>query len=344
MIKAMVLLLTFSLIASVVATLPSVTVHAAGVTVPDDYGTIQEAINHAKAGDTVFVKNGFYMESIVIDKPLTLRGQSSQETMIVGPPRGHFVADQAILIKSNDVTVYSFCVEHTKTGIVADGVDDIRILGNNVMDTEEQGIHISGHDVVISGNNFTRNWKTGGIYAYQLMDASITNNTISWSYGYGVAVESSVNVTVSGNGIVSNGHVSDPLTCGLRIDNTSALQVFRNNFINNSQQVLLQTIPTKGNSTVAWGNDEQGNYWSNYNGTGPYVINQNNIDHYPLTSEAAIEQFDPSAEPTLAPEFPQASWLPIGIGIISIVVAALFLLVYVRVYKGKLVNKATIQR
>ena len=50
--------------------------HSAGVTikVPDNYGTIQEAVDAAAAGDTIMVKSGTYNENITVTQGKTLTG------------------------------------------------------------------------------------------------------------------------------------------------------------------------------------------------------------------------------------------------------------------------------
>ena len=52
------------------------------IIVPDDYSTIQAAINASNAGDTIYVKNGTYFETLVIDKPLRVIGESRTNTII----------------------------------------------------------------------------------------------------------------------------------------------------------------------------------------------------------------------------------------------------------------------
>jgi hypothetical protein len=62
--------------------------------------------------------------------------------------------------------------------------------------------------------------------------------------------------------------------------------IYHNNVIDNVQQVF-----TDIDSVNVWDNGDEGNYWSNYNGTDndsneigdtPYIIDQNNQDNYPV--------------------------------------------------------------
>ena len=66
---ALILLVGFVNVRSMTAKAESGTIR-----VPDDYTTIQKAVNHAKAGETVFVKAGIYPQShsdgLIIDRPL----------------------------------------------------------------------------------------------------------------------------------------------------------------------------------------------------------------------------------------------------------------------------------
>ncbi len=57
---------------------------AAVITVPDDYLTIQEAVNAAESGDTVYVRENVYYENVSIAIPLILQGESRTGTIIDG--------------------------------------------------------------------------------------------------------------------------------------------------------------------------------------------------------------------------------------------------------------------
>ncbi|MFC7250140.1 nitrous oxide reductase family maturation protein NosD [Halomicroarcula sp. GCM10025324] len=53
------------------------TAAAATIRVPEDYSSIQAAVDNAAPGDTVVVNGGTYVEEVTITKDLTLRGQNS---------------------------------------------------------------------------------------------------------------------------------------------------------------------------------------------------------------------------------------------------------------------------
>ncbi len=67
--------------------------------------------------------------------------------------------------------------------------------------------------------------------------------------------------------------------------------VYKNNFVDNTKNVLVNKSYLASNDTalsgitaqVSWDNAVTGNFWSDYNGSGFYVIDQNNVDHHPLS-------------------------------------------------------------
>ena len=81
---------------------------ASTITVPDDYSTIQEAINNAVDGDTVFVKTGTYYEHIIVNRTVTLVGEDASTTIIDGSDTGHVV-----YIVQDNVNITGFTVRNS---------------------------------------------------------------------------------------------------------------------------------------------------------------------------------------------------------------------------------------
>ena len=46
------------------------------IIVPDDYPTIQKAINNSNDGDTIFVRAGTYFENLIVDKSIIMTGDN----------------------------------------------------------------------------------------------------------------------------------------------------------------------------------------------------------------------------------------------------------------------------
>lgn len=52
------------------------------ITVPTDYSSIQDAINNAVDGDTVYIKKGYYVENPIVNKTISLIGEDRDATVI----------------------------------------------------------------------------------------------------------------------------------------------------------------------------------------------------------------------------------------------------------------------
>jgi len=163
------------------------------------------------------------------------------------------------------------------------------ISGNNITANNYHGIRLtSSLSNSVSGNNITNNY-----YGINLGFSS-NNNTMSGNnitnnyYGIGLYYSSNYN-SVSGNNITNNYY-------GIYLHYSSDNRVFHNNLINNTNQLY------SSNSVNIWddGYPSGGNYWSDYTGVDlysgpdqdllgsdgmgdtPYIIDENNTDHYPL--------------------------------------------------------------
>ena len=79
---------------------------------PTDYATIQEAIDNATEGGTVFVYNGTYYESVSIaNESITLQGENANVTTI----HGNGTADEVVSVTGHYVKVSGFTVRGSST-------------------------------------------------------------------------------------------------------------------------------------------------------------------------------------------------------------------------------------
>src|SRR5271157_1971262 len=169
------------------------------------------------------------------------------------------------------------------------------ISGNNVTGN---GLGILLYDSStnnsVSGNNITNNGYGASLELGSTYN-SIFGNNIADNVRYGMWLDSDSNV-ISGNNITSN-------NIGISLYSCSNNSIFHNRFVNN----IIQANFTS-DSVNTWDNGypSGGNYWSDYNGTDvysgvyqnetgkdligdtPYVIDSNNIDHYPLVNPPVV--------------------------------------------------------
>jgi parallel beta-helix repeat protein len=183
------------------------------------------------------------------------------------------------------------------------------LINDNYISEVQLGVTIqSSVDITINGNCISGNGLSeDGIELDTSVGLYISGNNITNNSGYGIAFyRSCYNASVYRNNISGN-DVGVRLLNFVIYGNTTMIGkgncVFKNNMIGNKQQVIAETAwdgaqyltnYTGSNATdvVSWDNGSVGNYWSDYNGNGSYVIDQNNIDHYPLTQPVDISLTD----------------------------------------------------
>jgi nitrous oxidase accessory protein len=141
------------------------------------YRLIQDGIDHASSGDTIFVFSYTYAENIVINKKVTLLGENKDTTVIA--PSGSGVG---VLISAGQVTVRSFTVHPSAVF----GGEGIKVVSP------------SAHNTLM--DNVITNCLGYGIFLDQTFDNTIMQNTI-FDQQYGIAVASSYNNKVVENDI-----------------------------------------------------------------------------------------------------------------------------------------------
>jgi parallel beta-helix repeat protein len=232
------------------------------IIVPDDYPTIQEAINHAKEGDTVFVYNGTYHENLFINKMISLIGENKTITIIDGTEIGTVVS-----VTENNVTISGFTIQ------------------NSGSESDDSGIRLYSRDCSIKDNiivNCNRGISLGNSYGNTFEHNIVRNNK------YAIYLILSF-YNIFKDDVVENN------TCGIYLRDSNYTHIYNNKFVNNGIQTNVSRSQNVWNEDYPSG----GNYWSNWTTPDdksgenqdrpgsdgivdlPYIIDEYNVDHYP---------------------------------------------------------------
>jgi len=250
---------------------------------PGNYSKIQDAINVASDGDTVFVYVGTYFENLILDKSLTLFGENKNETTIDGGLHGN-----VIYISTNRVTVTGFTITNGGlghfAGIWLENAKFNKIVENIILDNHYWGICLNGSSLnSISGNYVSKNdlgVEAGGDPQKPSNGNTFKDNIFSSNeyigIGFGwskrnliyrnIILNSSRGVSFWHNNfniIYNNVFTSNNL--GLELEFSKHNLILFNNFMNNQQDADFLI------DNLIQNNRYLGNYW-NEPLSNPYII------------------------------------------------------------------------
>ena len=184
------------------------------------------------------------------------------------------------------------------------GGSDNKVIGN-IVENSDNAIRLDYADRNLISENTVSNNTYGLFVGYESSDNIVIGNNASDST-IGIMIwDNSNNNTVTNNAALNNYY-------GIGLSSSTNNKIYHNNFMTNTQQVLSDGLPNIWDNGYPSG----GNYWSDYvgvdveSGSGqdlpgsdgigdtPYVIDGDNVDHYPLMNRwsrlAATVDIDPA--------------------------------------------------
>lgn len=177
--------------------------------VPDDYTTIQEAVNYVSDGDTIIVRNGVYIENINVNKPLTIRSENGPKMTII---KAMLETDHIFEVTADYVNISGFTIKEARgdwwdfdiAGICLKYVEHCNIT-NNIASNNGDGIYLcySSNNSITNNIASTNIWE--GIYLYYSVNNSITNNIALDNYR-GISLNSGNNNTITNNNPSNNSY------------------------------------------------------------------------------------------------------------------------------------------
>jgi len=177
---------------------------------PGNYRHIQDAINDADDGDTVFVydTDSPYGENLVVNRSIILKGENRDTTVIDGDGR----YGNVVIISSSEVKIESFTIQRSydcRAGITLCESNYVTISNNIIVDNF-WGIELNNsHFNRIIGNIIREN-QVVGIMSYNSANGNIIRD----------------------NDIIYNGKYDDP-SMGIALGISHSNHILNNNISNN---------------------------------------------------------------------------------------------------------------
>lgn len=251
-------------------------------------------------------------------------------------PQTQYIKQQGNIYYLTENLTQNYMLVINCSNIVFDGQGHIingskRFLwGDRWIDSQCKGITLENVK-----NVTIRNVIINGFYEPSIYIAHCSNIKIS-----NVQTDAKPTLVVDIDGCIwieeSNSNTISKCITGLRLESGSNNRVFENTiylsiqasnnfFYKNNINVYYASngfrFPIIGDGTInSWDNGAIGNYWSDFKGSDSYIIDENNIDHFPLTQSVDIPIITPTLTDKIDELIPQSTILVIVVVPFSVII------------------------
>ena len=200
------------------------------IRVPEDYETIGEALATAPEGAIIEIAAGTYPESLVIDRPVSLRPAEDDGEVLLAP-----AADEPVIaiMDTEDVTIEGLSITGGEYGIFVTHSQDVTIRENIVSDSRLVGIKVRlGAADILDNTVFHAQPPYGmGIHVTnttQWPKSRVIGNLVFGHTRSGIYTNMTGMIEVMDNIVTDNGHH------GIAITEMSHADVFGNVVVDNA--------------------------------------------------------------------------------------------------------------
>ncbi|UCE95172.1 MAG: right-handed parallel beta-helix repeat-containing protein [Candidatus Bathyarchaeota archaeon] len=249
--------------------------------IPNNYTTIQEGINEAVPGDTIFVQSGVYNEHVVVNKSISLIGEQAGTTVVDGGGSGSIIS-----VTASNTQIINLTTRNGTYGILVENVSNVSICRNKALNNIDGIVLYNSENCTVAENNSTAN-RDRGIFINSCRSSIVYKNIATNNPNqYGISANASRNVALVQNTAVENGFfgmgLQSSINCILWRNNVSRNNIFGIWFDSSNNSIVYHNIlvdntvapnttinAAAANSDIFWdsGYPSGGNYWSDYNFT-----------------------------------------------------------------------------
>lgn len=250
--------------------------------IPEDYKSLQEAVDAITPGGTILIAAGYYEAGLTIWKPLKLKGVGRGQTVLRARPQHwpiiSIIADvEEILLEglqiegsqSSGLLIYGGMVTVQDTQVSSNEGDGFKVWGSAhvnlansiVSDNGQEGIFVGDSAAVSLTDSQVFNNGRDGLWVSDLAIASLSNSAVFSNGGNGLWVNGSARVSLSSSTFSSNrwglgindsatvelqdSWISDNDGCGISRDDQVRV-LGQNNWIGHNARDFCDFIPPPG--------------------------------------------------------------------------------------------------